>query len=70
MFRKQIAIALACASLICAFTTVGTIDTSKRNATAPQPVLVARARQGGGKQGPYRGGRPGGPNDPKPIVKA
>jgi hypothetical protein len=78
MFRKQITIALACAGLIGAFSTVSTIDTSQQNATSRQPVLVARGSlPGGGSQGSPRGGhgsphggKPARPTEDKPVQKA
>jgi hypothetical protein len=71
MFRKQITIALACAGLICASTTVSTGNTAKQNATGPQTVLVARSgQQGGSTPGKPRGGKPSSPKGPKPVATA
>jgi hypothetical protein len=70
MFRMQITIALACASMICAATTVSTINTSKRSAMALEPVLVARSGQPGGNQGSSRGGKQVKPHGGKPVVSA
>jgi hypothetical protein len=69
MFRTQITIAIACASLICASTIGSTLNPSKQNATTPQPVLVARSSQPAG--GTTRSGKSGKPHhDDKPVVKA
>jgi hypothetical protein len=75
MFRKQITIALACAGLICASTTGSTANTAKQNATAPEPVLVARnsggtqGKPGGGRQS-KPGGKQGSPTGDKPVATA
>jgi hypothetical protein len=71
MFRTQITIAIACASLICASTTGSTINPSKQSATARQLVLVARGSQPAGGTTTRGGGKSGKPHhDDKPVVKA